>query len=154
MEIYTNSGGAISSGQVVTVRVQTPVTGTPTESCSVTTTNEFVVVDVTEGTIDGTPCDALQRGLTDGDGFFDGRFAHGVGDEYNITFENGDRVVGNYSLVTRTTAASTTPHLNSTVGLSPYVTDAVYNVSVRFAYETSEVRYVTRIRVAPGEPDA
>lgn len=152
MEVYSNTLGAILVGDTITVDVTTP---SGSESCTVSADREYTHIDVTEGTVDGEPCDALQRGFTDSGGLtvYDGRFAHGVGDEYNVTFENGDDVRGNYSLVTRTTGASTTPNLDNTIGSSPYVTNAIYNVSVQFTYETSEVKYETRIRVAPGEPD-
>ena len=154
MRLYSDSDGDVDAGEDVTVEVTTP---SGSERCTHEAEHPYVHVDVTGGTVAGEPCDALQRGFYDGGGtsVFDGRFAHGVGDErYNITFENGGEVVGNYSLVTRSTGANPTPNLNTNVGASPYVTDAVYNVSVRFAYETSAVRYETRIRVAPGETDA
>ncbi|MFC7251037.1 hypothetical protein ACFQJ5_14470 [Halomicroarcula sp. GCM10025324] len=152
MRLYSASDGDVDAGEDVIVEVTTP---SGSESCTHQAEHPYVHVDVTGGTVAGEPCDALRQGLTDVDGFFDGRFAHGVGDErYNITYENGGEVVGNYSLVTRSTGTNPTPNLNTTVGLSPYATDAIYSLSVQFTYETSEVQYDTRIRVAPGEPDA
>jgi len=82
---------------------------------------------------------------------FDGRFAHGVGDEYNITYESGDQIKGNYSMVVRD---STPANTLDTAPASPFSTTAVYNATVRYRYDTSNLRYEAKIRVAPGEPDA
>ncbi len=100
---------------------------------------------MTGGTVQGEPCLALQGGS------FDGRFAHGVGDEYNISYESGDQIRGNYSMVVRDSKRAYTL---DTAPASPFSTTAIYDVTVRYRYDTSNLRYEAKIRVAPGEPDA
>jgi hypothetical protein len=155
MEVQVVSGVGVTSGSDVEVAVAPG--GTPlasADTCTKTLEEDFVTVDVTGGTVAGEPCDAL-RG--------DGRFAHGVGDRYNISVENGDQATGNYSLVTRNTTAwkkADTRHpdfqLNYTKaqGGAPYARAAVYNTTVVYEYRSSELIYETKLRVAPGEPDA
>lgn len=134
-----------SVGGDVTVNVDSG--DSTTDTCTKTLAEDYVTIDVTGGTVAGTPCGAL-RG--------NGRFAHGVGGRYNISFENGDQATGNYSLVTRNTTAwsEPTPQLNDAgPGNSPYGRAAVYNTTVEYEHRSSELVYVTNISVAPGEPD-
>ncbi|MGB9952893.1 DUF7261 family protein [Haloarcula marismortui] len=134
--------GGVGPGGTVNVEVDTP---SGTQTCTVPIEEPYAHIDVTDGTVQSKPCLALQGGS------FDGRFAHGVGDEYNITYESGDQIRGNYSLVVRdSTPASTL----DTAPASPFSTTAIYNTTVRYRYDTSNLRYEAKIRVAPGEPDA
>ena len=134
--------GGVGPSGTVNVAVDTP---SGTQTCAVPIEEPYAHIDVTGGTVQGEPCLALQGGS------FDGRFAHGVGDEYNITYESGDQIKGNYSMVIRD---STPANTLDTAPTSPFSTTAIYNVTVRYRYDTSNLRYEAKIRVAPGEPDA
>ena len=138
MEIW----GAVGPSGTVNVEVDTPA---GTQTCSVPIEEPYAHIDVTGGTVQGEPCLALQGGS------FDGRFAHGVGDEYNITYTSGDQIRGNYSMVV---LDSTPANTLDTAPASPFSTTAIYNATVRYRYDTSNLRYEAKIRVAPGEPDA
>jgi hypothetical protein len=119
-----------------------------TEDCEVSpdSTDPNIYIDVTGGTIDGEPCSALQT-TTSGENF---HFASGTGvgtsGTYNISFSNADNIQGNFSM---TVHGSSFPLIAS--GLDNE--DALYEVTVRYTYATSDLRYETDIRVAPGEPD-
>ena len=134
--------GDVGPSGTVNVEVDTP---SGTQTCAVPVEEPYAHIDVTDGTVQGDPCLALQGGS------FDGRFAHGVGDEYNITYESGDQIRGNYSMVVRD---STPANTLNTAPASPFSTTAIYNATVQYRYDTSNLRYEAKIRVAPGEPDA
>ena len=134
--------GDVGPSGTVNVEVDTP---SGTQTCAVPIEEPYAHIDVTGGTVQGEPCLALQGGS------FDGRFAHGVGDEYNITYESGNMTRGNYSMVVRD---STPANTLNTAPASPFSTTAIYNATVRYRYDTSNLRYEAKIRVAPGEPDA
>ncbi|WP_336329227.1 DUF7261 family protein [Haloarcula sp. CGMCC 1.2071] len=134
--------GDVGPSGTVNVEVDTP---SGTQTCAVPIEEPYAHIDVTGGTVQGEPCLALQGGS------FDGRFAHGVGDEYNITYESGDQIRGNYSMVVRDSKRAYTL---DTAPASPFSTTAIYDVTVRYRYDTSNLRYEAKIRVAPGEPDA
>jgi len=135
--------GAVGPSGTVNVEVDPPSGGTQT--CSVPIEEPYAHIDVTGGTVQDEPCLALQGGS------FDGRFAHGVGDEYNITYESGDQIRGNYSMVV---LDSTPANTLDTAPASPFSTTAIYNATVQYRYDTSNLQYEAKIRVAPGEPDA
>ncbi|WP_336337250.1 DUF7261 family protein [Haloarcula brevis] len=134
--------GSVGPGGTVNVEVDTSA---GTQTCSVPIEEPYAHIDVTGGTVQGEPCLALRGGS------FDGRFAHGVGDEYNITYAGGDGIRGNYSMVVRD---STPANTLDTAPASPFSTPAIYNATVRYRYATSNLQYDAKIRVAPGEPDA
>jgi len=142
--------GNVGAGNDITVEVDSPVSST--KNCTKTLDSGHAEIDVTGGTVAGEPCDALRGSY---------RFAHGVGDRYNISVKNGDQATGNYSLVTRNTtawkkaASDSDFQLNYTKasGGAPYARAAIYNTTVVYEYRSSELVYETKIRVAPGEPD-
>ena len=100
-----------------------------------------VVVDVTAGTVGGTPCDGLS-------------FGEGVGPAYNISYQSGDNIEGTYSMVVDndTLATSPGPHLGSPTS-QPFATYAIYSANLTVTYQTPRLYYDTTVRVAPGEPD-
>lgn len=98
-------------------------------------------VNITEGTLAGSECNALQ-------------WASNVDDTYDIEYVNASTVEGTYSLVVDdppTQARSAAGNYND-VG-SPTTDKALYSVTVEFVYETPRLYYRTDLRVAPGEPD-
>ena len=105
-----------------------------------------LTIDVTGGTVDGEPCHALNR-QADTTPMWLGA---GVGDPYDIEFDNGGSVNGTYSMVVEN--ASFDASLHSTYNESePYVMDALYDVDLSYAYQNHAVAYEDTLRVAPGE---
>lgn len=96
-----------------------------------------VTVDVTDGTVNGQPCDPL-------------RFAAGLSDDYAIRYRNGDDANGAYRLLVN---ASVADDGNYTTSGGPTVAPAVYAADVRLTVQRSQLTYANRIRIARGEPD-
>ena len=97
-------------------------------------------VDLTAGTVNGEPFDALY-------------WAEDVqtgGDEYDIRYENGDAAEGTYHLVVDDRDGGADADRSS----RPYVAEAVYAVEVEVLHRTPELTYGDAIRLAPGERDA
>lgn len=123
---------------------------TTSEQCTVDTNSSSFNIDVTGGTVNGQPCNAL-RTAPSGENF---RFASGAGDSYDIYFRNADMIAGNFSMVVHDDGV-TVPDTISSIGAgNPYNTTALYDVTVRYTYDTQNMGYETDIRVAPGEPNA
>ncbi|MFB6081467.1 MAG: hypothetical protein ABEJ67_01465 [Halanaeroarchaeum sp.] len=102
-------------------------------TCTVTAAH--TVVDLTEGTINGTDCDAPP-------------FGSGVGSPYAISFENADHVAGRYVLFVD----------DATVDSGPYATDptedpnqrpAIYSATVHVRMVRTDLTYETNVTVAP-----
>jgi hypothetical protein len=129
-----------------TVHVETERTGgSGPYECAVTPDNpsQAFEIDVTSGTIDDKPCAALRRVGT-GEHL---TFSSGAGDNYDISLENADLVFGELSLIAVNPGGTVdVPVLSNQ--------DALYDVTLEYEYATSDLRYETDIRVAPGEPDA
>lgn len=102
------------------------------------------LIAITDGTINGRPCAALG---TTGSGE-NLHFGAGTDAEYDIRFENANNIAGNYTLVVFD--GGTSP----TITTAGTARNALYQVTVRYDYETTNIEYTTEIRVAPGEPDA
>lgn len=129
-----------------TVRVETENGDGDTNTCEVTLddiTQPFQI-DITDGTIDDKPCSAL-RETGNGENF---AFAAGAGNTYNIIFTNPDAIDGEFSM---------TVNQNSFADINTpgdtQADEALYDVTVRYGYSTSDLTYVSEVRVAPGEPD-
>ncbi|QSG11368.1 putative pilin/flagellin [Halapricum desulfuricans] len=111
-------------------------------SCTVGSTPE---IDLTAGTVDGSPCEALA-------------FGEDVSAPYSIEFENADAIAGNYSLVVNSTEYEddnydgTNYHNDRD---SPFVDDeAIYAATLRLRHESPDHVYATDATVVPGENDA
>ena len=128
-------------------------TTTETADCEVTrpATSSTFRVDVTDGTVAGEPCDALGT-TTDGLNF---HFGAGTDPSltYDIYFRNADQIRGNVSMTVHDGGLVSLPSTGLFGTGQPFDSNAVYDVSVRYTYATSDLRYETDIRVAPGEPD-
>ncbi|WP_372479085.1 hypothetical protein ACAH01_10095 [Halomicrobium sp. HM KBTZ05] len=107
--------------------------------CAVDDGVDYFHVDLTAGLVDGTPCPALS-------------FGEGVSEPYEIAYEEGDEVTGNYSLIVGEDATSNGNLPSSSTGDDPYATPAIYAANVTYRYDGAKLRYETTIRVAPGEP--
>lgn len=133
---------AEASGDNVSLQVDRD--GVSTKSC----TREFedsMEIDLTAGLVDGRSCFAMDRDSS-GTPLW---FASGVDKPYKITYENVDKIKGTYSFVVDDPG---------TVGIAAVGADqpysdpsAIYNLTVRYSYHTTNVGYETLIRVAPGE---
>ena len=97
-------------------------------------------IDVTGGTVAGDDC----RGLA---------FAEDVGPPYNLTYNNGDNIDGNYTMVVTNTsiAENQRPHLHDEGEGEPFAAPAVYATNVSLTYHSPRLYYNGTIRVAPGE---
>jgi hypothetical protein len=114
-----------------------------TEECEVPIdTSQPFQIDVTDGTIDDEPCSALRETGT-GENF---AFAAGAGDTYDIRFGNPGAVQGEFSMTVHSPSGINTPG-------DPVSERALYDVTVKYGYSTSDLTYVSEVRVAPGEPD-
>ncbi len=100
---------------------------------------DWVVIDLTAGTVNGTGCGALS-------------FADAPSSGYNIEFNAADQVEGTYSFVIDDTSVPTSSDYGSS-GADPSFTDALYDVTVQYEYETADLSIDTTLRVAPGEPN-
>lgn len=107
------------------------------ESGVCTASGESVRIDLTAGTVGGDDCSNLS-------------FAEGVSPPYNVTYANADRIAGTYEL-TVDRRLSTDPHYSTDA--SPSITPAIYAVNASVTYRSSDLRYVTEIRIEPGETD-
>lgn len=99
-----------------------------------------VAVDVTGGTVGGRACPSLAS--LDPSTPFDVSYVHGGG------------ATGTYSLVVDRPVGTVTDDDYATGSGSPRATPVLYAATVEVSYATSELRYVTTLRVAPGESDA
>lgn len=131
------------------IDVTVTVDGGPDRQC-VRDHDNATVIDVTAATVAGEPCLALGQ-LQDNTGSSQWIGAN-IGDAFRLEFENADAVTGRYSAVIGTTgSANTTALATSQQSDEPFAVDAIYSVTVDYAFYTSAVGYETEIRVAPGE---
>jgi hypothetical protein len=103
-----------------------------------TTASPSVTVDVTGGTVNGTPCEALQ-------------FADGVSSAYELRFRNASAIYGDYSLVVDQNVTGEGQF--GTTSEQPFSEDTLYSMTVDVGYWTPALEYRSTVRVAPGEPD-
>lgn len=110
-------------------------------------------IDLTAGTVDGDPWDALVWAS----GVEDPSAERSSRTDYEITYANGDTVEGTYEFVvdTQTGVSTASPNepLHDEPHESPYAVDAVYSVDATIGLQRPELRYEDRVRVAPGERD-
>ncbi|MDS0259174.1 hypothetical protein NDI56_07185 [Haloarcula sp. S1CR25-12] len=145
-----------SGGDTVHVRTLRDVgSTTAVEDCTVTHDGPgaSVDIDVTGGTIDGEECDALGTAPT-GRNFHFGAgtgVTPGTTESYNISFANADAISGNFSMVLYR-RSPLSPEV-SPLRTAPASSPALYDVTVRYTYLTTDMRYETDVRVAPGEAD-
>jgi hypothetical protein len=122
------------------------------ESCTRDHSSDgFVRIDITGGTVGGEPCPALTR-LSDGTQMW---FGTGVPDTRYIGFRNADNIEGTYSFILDVPMDTASAGFPSASESHPpdntFDEDALYSVTVFYEFYTASVRYETDIRVAPGE---
>lgn len=109
-------------------------------SATCTTSAAPVWINVTAGTVAGSECSALAFG--------DGDLPSGPVD---VTFHNGDRIAGSYSLVVDRELASE-PDFDPDG--SPSLRPVLYSANVQFWYRSADISYRTAVRVPGGDEDA
>lgn len=109
----------------------------PTVSGECVVSGDWVPINLTAGTVDGSDCEPLS-------------FAAGVDGSTEIRYEQGGLAAGTYEL----TVDGVAPGSNYASTGSPHTSPAVYSATVGVTYRTAELTYETTVRVAPGEPDA
>jgi len=114
--------------------------GTLDEPCTVPLVDGRVVVDFASTTVAGERCAALEALGT-------------VGDHSAVEFRNGGSAVGTYSLVVDRPLAAVADGDFASPGHDggPTASRAIYSVTVRSTYHTSDIRSSADLRVAPGE---
>lgn len=142
--IHDNSSGA----ETVTVYDS----GTLTGSCTTTSTDDPVEVDITGRSIEETDCSTTLD------------FVGTLSDPYEISFADGDEAEGRYGLVVDASYTDTTgadPAFNQTTTVPnyaapgtgvPWRSRAVYSSNVSLTYRSNQVSYNETVQVAPGEP--
>lgn len=113
-------------------------------------------VDITGATVNGLPCPALED-TRNGEQM---QFATGISGVYDLRFEGGNSVTGDYSLVAEDGTSDGVSDIDSSdyadiggPGTGPHNTPAVYSITLEVEYETSRLEYETDVIVAPGEPE-
>ncbi|WP_132057563.1 DUF7261 family protein [Halorussus amylolyticus] len=123
----------------VTVAVRNASQGDWTEGVCSDATGETTTIDLTAGAVNGESCSALA-------------FGEGVGESYDLRYENGGAAVGTYDLTVNTSGDAEIDGSNfDAPGSSPYVVDAVYGLELSVRYERARLAFADRLRVAPGE---
>jgi len=133
------------AGSDLAVRVDTPDN---TARCERSVPDTHATIDVTGGTVAGEPCHAL----TDSGGQ-EMHIGTGVSPDYTIRYRNGSQIEGNYSMVVDEGVGFGLGSDFPATSTDPDSSEAIYNLSVSFTYQKADLRYETRIRVAPGESD-
>ena len=102
-----------------------------------------VRIDITNATVNGEHWEILE--------FFDE-----LGDDYDVSYENGNNVTGTYSLTVdrQFSTLDDSRYNNDDSGSSPWITPALYDADFELVYESPETYYQSQYRIAPGEPDA
>ncbi len=119
----------------------------PTGKDSCAAAGTTVTVNITAGTIGGTPCQALD-------------FFPDINPPYTISYHDatfvagtgGDTATGTYELIVDDTTIPATNFHDDDAGESPYTTPAIYAVTLDIRYETPDLSYNSSARIAPGEP--
>lgn len=119
--------------------VQNGTDGSPTtDVCGPVSTP--VRIDLTRGTVDGTACEAID-------------FGKGTTAPHDISIGRGDRAQGTFHLTVNTTAGVVDRNFESSPSPSnPYRAPAIYSAHVDVLYQSPDLRYRDRVRIAEGEP--
>lgn len=116
-----------------------------TDQCSIGSPPSAPIwINVSAGTVAGTPCDTLD-------------FGSDLGTIDEIQFENADNIQGNYSLMVNKRVSNVddpTRDVRPIVASppnTPFTEAALYGAVVEIDYERTTLVYQTEIRVVPGE---
>lgn len=133
--LYNDTGG-----DDIVVAVKNESDSSPTEVCSAS--GPEATVDLTRGTINGTPCPGLV-------------WAAEIDAPYNVTFRNGEEATGAYEMTVDTTDGMTVNGTNLAEADEtelPRAAAAAYAAEFEIHFETPRLVFHTTVRTAPGEP--
>jgi hypothetical protein len=110
--------------------------------------SEDAEIDLTAGTVDSEPCEAL---LADGGT----PFGSGVDDPYELYYDNADQMVGNFSAVLNASKSDVDLDANydQSTTATPFAVEAIYAAKVTVIHESADLVYTTDVRAIPGEID-
>jgi hypothetical protein len=103
-----------------------------------TTTGPSFEINFSAGTVAGSDCPALDMSETP--------------DTYDLEFRNASAVEGQYSLIVDTDASNRGSY-DASPPSRPRAQPVIYSMTVELVYRTTDLRYETDIRIAPGEED-
>jgi hypothetical protein len=135
-------------GDDVTVAVEDE-TGAPSRTeCSYQHTGPRAHIDISNGSINGTPCSAFDLLDLPDDAVDD--------EDIDLRFENGDQATGTYDIkVAEGADVSTNVYDNENTGDhdngAAFATAIIYDADVTITYESTDVSYQTTVRIAPEE---
>jgi hypothetical protein len=117
--------------------------GTNDQAC--THTGPVAVIDISNGSINGTPCSAFDLLDLPDDAVDD--------EDIDLRFENGDQATGAYDIkVAEGADVSTNVYDNEgDADGAAFVTAIIYDADVTITYESTDVSYQTTVRIAPEE---
>ncbi|MFB6223994.1 MAG: hypothetical protein ABEH86_10050 [Haloarcula sp.] len=133
--IYRKSGDVVVRAEDTSGTLQAP--------CSVTAGSDgYAVVDLSNGSVEGTACPQLTA--------FDD-----VGSSSSISYHWGSNAGGTYTMTVDQTRGTVADGDYAPEGSGkPYVTEQLYDASVRITYATPRLEYVTETTVTGGDSDA
>jgi len=100
-------------------------------TCSESSANGYIVINVTDATVDGLSCSGLNTG-------FPG--------QNTTSFQNGDKIAGNYSI--NLSQAEDVRESDYNESANPVAEVEIESLTVSFTYETDSLRYETEFEVA------
>lgn len=104
--------------------------GTCTDS-----TNPYTI-GLTNGSVGGSTCSPLQ-------------FGQGVSAPYDITFENGTNITASYQLIVDRDTTTVDSTGSYTAGNEPLLYPAIFNSTLDFTFERSDLTYSSNVTVQP-----
>ena len=100
-------------------------------TCSESSANGYIVINVTDATVDGLSCSGVNTG-------FPG--------QNTTSFQNGDKIAGNYSI--NLSQAEDVRESDYNESANPVAEVEIESLTVSFTYETDSLRYETEFEVA------
>lgn len=118
----------VGQGEGSNVSVVVFENATRTATCTAPASGGTARIDVSNGTVGGTDCDALA-------------FGDGVDGPFTLRYDDGDDAAGTYSLVVDTPYIEHDEDFADTAGSSPYRTRVLYGAELELVYRTPSTHY-------------
>ena len=110
-----------------------------TQTCG-PVTGESVEMDLTAGTVGGVVCRPLD-------------FGDAPSGTFDIEFYNANEVHGTYSMIVDDPTIAQSPPVNLSGSGDPSVTPALYNLTLRYHYQTAVLNATNNVTITPEEYD-